>query len=288
VAIVTTVEAAHIGYLGGMAAIAEEKSAILQGLEPSGIAVLPADSPWFPLLRERAGQNTVLSFGSAPGAAARLVRTESEATASTLLVDIEGRELRVRLNAPGRHMAMNAVGTLAAVAAMGLDVASAARALERFTPLAGRGAHRRLVLPDGPALLLDESYNANGASMRAAFDVLRLQPAARRVAILGDMLELGDAGPEEHAGLAADVARSADLVFTCGPLMRRLFDAIPDRIRGVHAKDAASLAPIAAARVSPGDAILVKGSLGSRMKTIVEALDAMSTNVPLTVREGRA
>jgi UDP-N-acetylmuramoyl-tripeptide--D-alanyl-D-alanine ligase len=125
-------------------------------------------------------------------------------------------------------------------------------------------------------LLLDESYNANGASMRAALDVLRLQPAARRVAVLGDMLELGEAGPAEHSGLAGDVARSADLVFTCGPLMRRLFDALPVSIRGHHAEDAAALAPVVATRIETGDAILVKGSLGSRMRAIVAALDALT------------
>jgi UDP-N-acetylmuramoyl-tripeptide--D-alanyl-D-alanine ligase len=276
VAIITTIEAAHIGYLGGMEAIAEEKSAILHGLDTTGVAVLPAGSPWFPLLRERAGSHQIMSFGAAPGAAVRLVQIEQDASFSTLLIDIMGRELRMRLNAPGRHMAMNALATLAAVAAMRLDPEAAARALETFAPLPGRGAHRRLNLAGGPALLLDESYNANGASMRAALDVLRLQPATRRIAILGDMLELGDAGPAEHTTLAADVARSADLVFTCGPLMRYLSDAIPEQIRGGHAADSTSLAPAVAERVAAGDAILVKGSLGSRMKPIVEALDALT------------
>jgi UDP-N-acetylmuramoyl-tripeptide--D-alanyl-D-alanine ligase len=276
VAVITAVEAAHIGYLGGMEAIAEEKSAILQGLDPAGVAVLPADSPWFPLLRQRAGPHQVLSFGSAPGATARLVEIEQYADFSTLLADIAGREVRFRLNAPGRHMAIDAVAALAAVAALGLDPVIAAQALEGFAPLPGRGAHRRLMLPGGPALLLDESYNANGASMRAALDVLRLQPAARRVAILGDMLELGDAGPKEHASLADDAIRSADLVFTCGPLMRHLFDALPVSVRGHHAEDAAALAPVVAGRSAPGDAILVKGSLGSRMRIIVVALDALT------------
>ncbi len=276
VAVITTVEAAHIGYLGGLEAIAEEKAAILRGLDPTGVAVLPADSPWFPLLRERAGAHRVLSFGSAQGAGARLLQIEQDANSSTILVDIAGRELRVRLNAPGRHMAMNAVSTLGVIAALGLDPVIAGHALEDFAPLPGRGAHRRLMLPGGPALLLDESYNANGASMRAALDVLRLQPAGRRVAVLGDMLELGEAGPSEHAALAADLVRSADLVFTCGPLMRHLFDAIPNTIRGVHASDALSLAPVVTTQVAAGDAILVKGSLGSRMKTVVEALDALA------------
>ncbi len=276
VAVITTVEAAHIGQLGSMAAIAEEKAAILQGLDAAGVAVLPAESPWFPLLRDHARARQVLGFGSAPGAMAQLTQIEPGADFSILVVDVAGRELRMRLNAPGRHMAMNAVATLATIAALGLDTVVAAEALESFAPLPGRGAHRRLMLPGGAALLLDESYNANGASMRAALDVLRLQPAARRVAVLGDMLELGDAGPTEHGALADDVARSADLVFSCGPLMRRLFDAIPLSIRGNHAEDAAALAPIVARRVETGDTILVKGSLGSRMRVIVEALDALT------------
>lgn len=318
VAVLTAVEAAHIGYLGGMEAIAEEKAAILRGLDAAGVAVLPADSPWFPLLRERAGTHRMLSFGVAPGVAARLIQLEQEAGSSTLLADIAGREIRLRLNAPGRHMAMNAVAALGAVVALGLDPVIAAHALEAFAPLPGRGAHRRLMLRGrttsggaapqgemsqgemsrgersglemsgattvfGPALLLDESYNANGASIRAALDVLRRQPAARRVAILGDMLELGHAGPTEHAALAADVVRSCDIVFACGPLMRHLFDALPGSIRGRHAEDAAALAPIVADQVAAGDAILIKGSLGSRMKTIVAALDALSA-----AAEGRA
>jgi len=281
VAVITTIEAAHIGHLGGMEAIAEEKAAIMQGMDAAGVAVLPADTPWFPLLRERAGAHHVISFGASPGAAARLLQIEQDAGFSIIHADIAGRELRMRLNAPGRHMAMNAVASLAAVAALGLDPVTAANALEGFAPLPGRGAHRRLMLsrghhPGGPALLLDESYNANGASMRAALDVLRLQPAARRVAVLGDMLELGPAGPAEHAALAADVVRSSDLVFTCGPLMRHLFASVPASIRGGHAEDAAALATIVVEQVTAGDAILVKGSLGSRMKTIVEALDALT------------
>ena len=292
VAVITTVEAAHIGHLGGMEAIAEEKAAILQGLDTAGVAVLPADSPWFPLLRDRAGVHQVVSFGCAAGAGARLVRIEQDANFSMLMVDVAGHELRLRLNAPGRHMAMNAVAALGVIAALGLDPAAAAHALETFAALPGRGAHRRLALPGGPALLLDESYNANGASMRAALDVLRLQPAARRVAILGDMLELGEAGPAEHAALAADVARSADRVFTCGPLMRHLFDAIPAQIRGEHAENAAALGPAVAALIAAGDAILVKGSLGSKMKIIVEALDALTSvaasAAPASVQEGRA
>jgi UDP-N-acetylmuramoyl-tripeptide--D-alanyl-D-alanine ligase len=112
--------------------------------------------------------------------------------------------------------------------------------------------------------------------MRAALDVLRLQPGRRRIAVLGDMLELGAAGPAEHADLAEAVAQSADLVFACGPLMRNLFDAIPDKLRGAHVEDSRALAPIVAQAVTTGDAILVKGSLGSQMKRVVDALDSLT------------
>ncbi|HET8996915.1 MAG TPA: cyanophycin synthetase, partial [Acetobacteraceae bacterium] len=158
----------------------------------------------------------------------------------------------------------------------GHDTGKLIRALESFAPVAGRGTRRRLAMPGGTALLLDESYNGNGASMRAALAVLALQPARRRIAVLGDMLELGEAGPAEHAALAAPVAGAADLLFACGPLMRHLFDTVPPHIRAAHAADSAALASIVAKQVAPGDAILVKGSLGSRMKTIVNALDALT------------
>ena len=125
----------------------------------------------------------------------------------------------------------------------------------------------------GEALLLDESYNASAASVRAALAVLRLQPARQRIAVLGDMLELGEEGPAEHRSLAPDVIASADTLFTCGPLMGELYNAVPAKLRGAHATDSAALAPLVAAALAPGDAILVKGSLGSAMKRIVAALE---------------
>jgi len=218
-----------------------------------------------------------VTFGAAPSADVRLVELVSDADGSNVVADIDGQSLRFRLNAPGRHMAMNALAALAAAIHLCDFPAEMygrmARALETFAPVTGRGARRRIAVPGGTALLLDESYNGNPASMRAALEVLRLQPAKRRLAVLGDMLELGDAGQAEHRALAADVATAADLVFACGPLMQGLFDATPASLRAVHAADAASLAAIVARAVEPGDAILIKGSLGSRMKLVVNALE---------------
>ena len=288
---ITAVEKAHIGYLGSLEAIADEKAAIMMGLEPGGVAVLPADATMFPRLRTVAERMDarVVTFGATAGADIRLADVAMDADGSDVTAMVEGRTLHFRLNAPGLHMAMNACAAigLARAASRGNlprsadslahDVA-AADALTTFCPLPGRGARRALALPGGTALLLDESYNANTASVRAALAVLALQPGTRRIAILGDMLELGDAGPAEHASLAADAASAADLVFACGPLMRHLFDALPPERRGAHAADSATLAPLLARTVAAGDTVLVKGSLGSRMRVIVAALETAAAS----------
>ena len=247
--------------------------------------MLPADSPQLARLRAAAGDSVVLTFGADPAAGVRLVHSEADEDGSLIHIDVVGRTASLRLNAPGQHMAMNAVATLAVIAALGLDPAEAIDALETFVPLAGRGARREVPVGCGSALLLDESYNGNGASMRAALDVLRLQPARRRIAVLGDMLELGDEGPGEHAALAEAVIGSVDCLFTCGPLMRDLFEAVPEALRGAHAADSIVLAPIVAAAIGRGDAILVKGSLGSGMKRVIEAIESAAFR-PSTVTAG--
>jgi UDP-N-acetylmuramoyl-tripeptide--D-alanyl-D-alanine ligase len=275
VALITTVEKAHIGYLGSLEAIAAEKASILLGLEPDGIAVLPIDNPMFARLRAAAGAARVMTFGAGAEADARLLAAETDADGTDIEVGVAGISVRARIEAPGRHMAMNALAALAAAVALGVEPRVAAAALTGFTAMAGRGLRRQIALPGGTALLLDESYNGNGASMRAALAVLGLQPARRRLAVLGDMLELGEEGPAEHLALAGPVAAAADLLFACGPLSRGLFDAVPAAMRAVHAADSAALAPIVARAVLPGDAILVKGSLGSKMKRVVDALDTL-------------
>jgi UDP-N-acetylmuramoyl-tripeptide--D-alanyl-D-alanine ligase len=280
VAVITTIAKAHIGHLGGIDAIADEKASIMRGLTGDGVAVLPIDSPQFPRLRAAAGDAAVITFGADAAADVRLLHIDPDADGSLIHVGAGGHTLSLRLNAPGRHMVMNALACLAAIAALGLDPVHAIGPLESFEPLAGRGARRRLGIGRGTALLLDESYNGNGASMRAALDVLRLQPAKRRIAVLGDMLELGDEGPAEHADLAEAVTGSVDRLFTCGPLMRNLFDQVPLRLRGAHATDSLALAPVVAADLAEGDVILVKGSLGSRMQRVVEAIDSTASRAP--------
>ena len=260
VAVVTAVASAHIGYLGSLEAIVDEKASIREGLQPGGVLVLPADSPFFGRMAQGAparrfggtGDVRLLSWGDG-------VRAW-----------VGGGEVAFRLDAPGQHMAMNAVAALAVCDALGLDAARAAAALDGWSPVAGRGQQRRA----GDIMLLDESYNASSASVRAALDVLRGMPG-RRVAVLGDMLELGEFGRTEHEGLADAVERDADVLYACGPLMRHLFDAVPDVKRGAHAPDSAALATLVADAVRPGDAVLVKGSLGSRMRLVVQRLEGL-------------
>ena len=240
VAAVTNVAPVHIGHMGSLEAIADEKAAIAEGLEPGGVLILPAESP--------------------------LHGRMSRGRPAVLFHAVDG----VAVQAPGRHMRANAAAALAVVEALGLSRETAVASLAGFTAVAGRGARRRI---DG-FTLLDESYNASAVSVRAALDVLREMPG-RRVAVLGDMLELGEWGPVEHAALRDDVASGVDVLYACGPLMRGLFDAVPPAQRGAHAPDSAGLATVVAQAVQAGDVVLVKGSLGSRMRLVVDALEAL-------------
>jgi UDP-N-acetylmuramoyl-tripeptide--D-alanyl-D-alanine ligase len=287
VAVITTIGTSHIGNLGSQDAIAEEKADILLGLEKDGTAVLPADSPFLPRLAERAkaAGARVLTFGEGARADIQLTDYVAGPDRGTARLLMDGLPLSLHLAAPGHHLALNACAVLAAIHALDGDVVAAAEALSAFGAGAGRGQRVTLRLAGGTALLLDDSYNASPASIRAGLAVLAAQPAARRVVALGDMLELGEDGPAMHAGLAADVAAVAGLVYACGPLMRHLVQALPAGTEGVHLPDSAALAPALAAAVRPGDAVLVKGSLGSRMAPVVTALKALDGGSP-DVRDG--
>jgi UDP-N-acetylmuramoyl-tripeptide--D-alanyl-D-alanine ligase len=270
VAVITAIARVHIGLMGSEAAIAAEKASIFGGLAPGGVAVLPAEGAHAGILRA-AAPGAVVAFGEA-GAEARLIQVINGAQACAVVAEIAGARVRLGLAAPGKHMAMNAVAALAAVGALGLDVAAAAAALDGFAPVAGRGARRRLRVAGGEAVLLDESYNASAASVRAALAVLALQPG-RHVAVLGDMLEMGEFAAAEHISLLPDVMAGADVVFCCGAWMRALFEALPVEKRGAHAGRAADLAGAVKEALRPGDAVLVKGSFGSRMRDVVAVLE---------------
>ena len=274
VAIITTIAASHIGHLGSLAAIAREKAALVESLQPGGVAVIPADATDAAGIASRAREAgaRVIRFGSGEDAEARLLDLDLRAAETRFTASLEGERIAVRLAAPGRHMAMNALACLAAVRGLGGDAHRAAEALGEFRPAEGRGSLRPLL--GGAAWLLDESYNASGASVRASLDVLRLADARRRVVVLGDMLELGEFAAQEHESLAPFVRESADIVYCCGDMMAKLYELLPARLQGACRNDSATLAPLVKAALREGDVVLVKGSNGSRMRDVVACLTA--------------
>ncbi|MEK0082584.1 UDP-N-acetylmuramoylalanyl-D-glutamyl-2,6-diaminopimelate--D-alanyl-D-alanine ligase [Benzoatithermus flavus] len=279
VAIITTVAPAHLAFFPSVEAIADAKSEILEGLEPGGVAVLNRDSEHYPRMRrhaERSPAGRIVTFGQHEAADWRLENVELGPGHSEVTVSIRKQHrLAYRLGPPGRHWVLNSLGVLAVVEALGADVARAARALADLRPPAGRGERQQVRLPGGgEVLLLDESYNANPASMRAAIELLGQMPG-RRIAALGDMLELGEHSAALHAALAEPIlAAGIDLVLTCGPQMAHLHAALPAERRGAHESDSTSLAAAVKEALRPGDTLLVKGSLGSRMARIIDALQA--------------
>jgi UDP-N-acetylmuramoyl-tripeptide--D-alanyl-D-alanine ligase len=279
VAIVTTVEPVHLEFFPSVEAIADAKAEIFQGVEPNGAAVINRDNPHFARLQKRAKEaqvSRIASFGEHAKADARLVKFALQPDSSTVQAHILGHDVTYKLGAPGRHVVLNSLAVLAAAQIAGADLALAALALASLEPPSGRGARLMLDLPGGTALLIDESYNANPASMRAALALLGQAPIGargRRIAVLGEMLELGPRGAKLHRGLVEPVVDNAiDLVFCAGPLYRGLWEALPSERRGGYAVTAAALEPVVLGALRAGDAVMVKGSLGSKMGPIVKAL----------------
>lgn len=282
VAVITTVAPVHIEHFPSVEAIADAKAEIFAGCDAEGVAILPADNPHFPRLRaaaERAGLAQVLGFGIDDDAQVRLLAADVDAEGATVHARIVDQDLVYRVSLLGQHWVVNSLCVLAAVRALGADVSRAAVDLGDLQAAKGRGQQTLVRLPTGSVRLIDDSYNASPVSMLASFDVVsRLQPGpgGRRIAVLGDMLELGEHELAFHAGLAGPLAESGvDRVFTAGRRMQALFEALPPAIRGEHAADSGALAAVVASAVRPGDIVTVKGSAGSLMGRVVEALKAL-------------
>ena len=287
IAIITTVDAVHIEHFDSVEGIADAKAEIFDGMGPNGTAILNRDNPHYARLVAHArtkGIGTILSFGRNRGEDAYIIDARCHATSSAVTAVVGGERLVYSLSIPGEHWVLNSLAVLLAAKAAGADVPTAARALAYLRPLKGRGTRSRISTPYGSFLVIDESYNASPASMRAALSVLDKTdppPGGRRVAVLGDMLELGDYGPELHAGLSDAVRRAGiDVVHCAGPLMRHLYKTLPGSMRGHWAENAHALATIVANETHPGDVVMVKGSHGSRMNAVIEELTALSAAEP--------
>jgi UDP-N-acetylmuramoyl-tripeptide--D-alanyl-D-alanine ligase len=286
VALVTTIAPVHIEHLGSIEAIADAKAEIFVGLEPHGTAVLNHDAPQFErLAKAAAGRGAkVRTFGSHADCEAELIEIQAFDGGSRVRARLLGRELKFDLGAPGLHMAQDALGALLTAEALGADVEACAAALASFSPQKGRGERFMLRMADGPATIIDESYNANPASMRAALALLAAAtpgPKGRRIAVIGDMLELGPKAAVMHAELAADLsANKVDLLFGAGPLTRALYEAAPESMRAAWTESSSELTDEVARTLRGGDIAMIKGSNGSRMGPLVSALRDRFAHAP--------
>ncbi len=290
VALITTVAAAHLEAFENIEGIAVEKASILEGLEPGGVGVLNADIDTALILVSKAkgvGRD-YLSFGR-QSSDYTLKTVQIEDTVTVVQAEMQDAPLLFKIAAPGRHFAMNGLGALASAAALGADLALAAQSLGRWSPFKGRGARDVIRLdPIDERLTLeviDESYNANPTSMEAALDVLAAARVThdigrvskgRRIAIVGDMKELGPTGPDLHAALA-DLPSIAEIdrIHCIGPLMWHLFEALPEAKRGLWCETSAELAGALRGRLDSGDVVMVKGSLSMNLAAVVDAIRKM-------------
>lgn len=274
VAIVTAIAPSHIEFFANEDAIADAKAEIFEGMEQEGTAIVPADSPHRERLTRaaRAHAGRVVSFGAAEDADVRLIEAVRVGTGTFVMARLGQRELSFTVAQAGAHQVSNALAVLAVVEAAGGDLALAGLALGELAGLTGRGARVRVEVPGGEALVIDEAYNANPASMRAALAVLGEEPG-RHVAVLGAMYELGERSPVYHAELAEPIvdARVQHAVLV-GEEMRPLAAVLEGRVACVRVADAADALGALRATIAPGDAVLVKGSNGVSLAHVVAAL----------------
>lgn len=287
-AMITTVEAVHLEFFDSEEGIADAKAEIFDGMDKAGHAVLNADNPHFLRLKraaEKHGLGNVISFGVNEMAICRLMEYRADVHGSEIEATVSGTALSYRLGTIGRHWALTSVAVLAAADALGCDLAKAAESLNSFKEPKGRGL--LVSLPwhgeAGGLLLVDDSYNASPSSMMAAFDKMRelknASPERRTVAVLGDMLELGELAPRMHAGLAEGLKKAEmDVVHSVGKLTKHLHDKLPTVMQGQHTDTADELLPLLKQSLEAGDIVLVKGSHGSGMWKLAEDVQALAEN----------
>ncbi len=273
VAVVTAIAPAHIEFFpNGIDGIADAKGEVFSGLEPGGTAIIPFDSPQRDRLIAHAEPHAarILTFGLGEGADVRAHQAVATARGSLITATLPDAELCFTVGQHGAHWVSNALAVIAAVSALGGDLAVAGLALAELEELTGRGA--RYTLANG-ALLIDESYNANAASMAATLQVLADERATRRIAVLGEMGELGAASEALHRSLASPLLDAkVDFALLVGPAMRPLAAALEGQVELRHVPDAVAAAEIIRSLIAPGDAVLVKGSNYVGMSAVVTAL----------------
>lgn len=287
IAIITNVEAVHLEFFANVEAIADAKAEIMEGLNPAGTVILNRDNAYYEHLVKKAheyGIGNIVTFGEHMEADCRLVRYDLENMASRIEATIHGMPIIYRLGTIGRHWAITSLAALAAAVAAGADLADAAASLEHFHEPEGRGKLRRVDINGGYITLIDDCYNASPASTRAAITKLaelgRVLDKGRTIAVLGDMLELGASAPELHKELLAPLTHNAiDKAYLAGPLMQSLYDILPYAVKGAHAASSTALVSSVAKDLRAGDIVLIKGSRGSRMDIVRDALITSSSSL---------
>lgn len=283
VSIITTVEEVHIEFFDSVLGIADAKAEIFDGMNENGIAILNADNEHFDRLFKHAhakGLDRVISFGTGNDALCKMGQYRLEGLQSVVDAVVLDTPITYRMSAIGKHWGLTSMAVLGAIEALGLDLAKAAEAFEGFMEPEGRGRIEELQVKGGYLHIIDDSYNASPSSMRAAFEKLymlresdRKQPKRRMIAVLGDMLELGDRAKDLHVGLVPSLVNNqVDLVFAAGTFMKDLFDALPEAMQGEYDLTAADLGPKVAKHLRDRDLVLVKGSRGSRMDEVVNGI----------------
>jgi UDP-N-acetylmuramoyl-tripeptide--D-alanyl-D-alanine ligase len=281
VSLITTVDAVHIEYFENVEAIADEKAAIFDGMGRSGVAVINADNAHYERLKKHAqakGMDRILSFGTAKNALCRMVYYGIDDAHSTVEATIAGTAISYTIGTIGKHWALMSVAVLGVVDALKGDLAKAAAALAHFHEPKGRGEITKLTTKGGQLRLVDDCYNASPISMKGAIEkVAEMRDigkgTVRTVVVLGDMLELGEHAEELHVGLVPTLVNNQmDLVFAAGTFMEKMYQALPDGMRGAYKATSRELAPIVVEALRANDLVLVKGSRGSRMDVVVEAI----------------
>ena len=275
VAMVTTVAEVHLEAFDDINGIALEKASFIKGLGPNGVAIMNADTPCTKVI-ETYSKDVITRWFGAAAADASLSDVHVQGAETRAVLQVEGATYPVTIGSAGRHFAMNALGALLAVGYLGADRRTAARGLVAWNPVGGRGARQTLNIKGGKLDLIDDAYNANPTSLRAAMQVLAEADASRKIAFLGDMKELGKKEHDFHRDVAQwPCTEAIDIIHTVGALMKSLHDELPNGKRGPHFVDSAAMAAQAAHLVQVGDAVLLKASLSTNMRKVVDALQEL-------------
>lgn len=274
--IITNVEPVHLEFFDSVQGIADAKAEVFDGLKEGGVAVLNRDNEHFLYLKKIAvnkGIKNLVSFGKGEGAEFRLVEYSETFENSSIDASYNFNQVKYDLGVFGIHNALNSISVLALVDSVGGDVGKAASSFIEFEPRPGRGKRTCVGGEFGSVTVIDDTYNASPAAVRASLKVLgdiKRKYNNRIVAVLGDMFELGQNAEQMHAGLVDNIIdNNVDMVFTAGKLTQSLYNKLPEKIKGANKETSSDVAQDVLDSLKDGDVVLVKGSRGMKMENVV-------------------